>query len=124
MRKDVRHNPGQRGRLNKSGQSLATKAAVASGVLTGILVILAVPYLFAAMLSVMLFDAPGSTSNPWAWAAFLAICLYPVLLVTLAIASWVSVARGRYAQAFKVAVGGSILASLPAIVFLLAIAFE
>lgn len=110
--------------MEKSGSSAVTRATVASVVLTALLAAFAVPYFFAAMFSVMLFDAPGSTSNPWAWLAFLAVCLYPVLLLIAAIADWVLVARGRYVSAFRVAVGGSVLAVVSVAIFLLLIAFE
>lgn len=85
---------------------------------------MAVPYFFAAMFSVMLFDAPGSTSNPWVWLAFLAVCLYPVLLVIATVVAWVLLASGRHMSAFRVAVGGSMLAVVPVAIFLLLVAFE
>ena len=102
----------------------ANKAVIASSVVTALLVVLAVPYLFAAMFGVMMFDAPGSTSNPWTWIAFLAVTLYPVLLLSLVIAAWVFVAKGRHTVAFETAVAGGILAAAPAILFLLFVALD
>jgi hypothetical protein len=110
--------------LTHPAHSSANRALIASAALTISLAVLAVPYLFAAMFSVMMFDAPGSTANPWIWLAFAAVWIYPVLLVVAVISVWVLLARGRHASAFKVAVTGLIAAVLPAALFLLAIAFD
>jgi hypothetical protein len=104
--------------------SSASKAILASSVVTALLVVLAVPYFFAAMFSVMMFDAPGSTSNPWTWVAFFAVTLYPVLLISLMVAAWVLIARGRHSMAFATAIAGSILATAPVALFLLLVAFD
>lgn len=98
-----------------------TRALIASAAATVALALLAVPYLFAAMFSVMMFDAPGSTSNPWIWLAFLAVCAYPLLIVAAVVSAWVFLGRQRYTAAFRAAITGIVLVVVPAALFLSAV---
>lgn len=54
------------------------------------------PGLLGAALSVMFFDAPGSTSNPAAWINALIVVSFPVLCLVAIAGSWIvwSVHRG------------------------------
>ena len=50
---------------------------------------LLLPGLLGAALSVMFFDAPGSVSNPAAWANALIVASFPVLCMLSIAASWI-----------------------------------
>ncbi len=43
---------------------------------------------FFAMMSVMFFDAPGSTENPWTWTFAGGIAAFPALCVASVLAVW------------------------------------
>jgi hypothetical protein len=43
---------------------------------------------FAAMMSPMIFDAPGSENNPLAWVSYYTVLAYPFLTITGAILSY------------------------------------
>jgi hypothetical protein len=67
--------------------------------------------LFWAGLSVMMFDAPGSTDDPRRWFAFVFAALMPLALLGGAIAAFVAAARGER----RLLVRGAI--AVPLIVF-------
>ncbi|MGO4695880.1 hypothetical protein AB4Z50_16525 [Paenibacillus sp. 2TAB26] len=46
-------------------------------------------WLFVALMSVMMFDSPGSENLFWPVLLFIVIWLYPVALILSIIASWV-----------------------------------
>ena len=51
--------------------------------------LLLIPGLLGALLSPMMFDAPGSINNPAAWANMLIIVSFPCLCILSIIASWI-----------------------------------
>jgi uncharacterized membrane protein YdbT with pleckstrin-like domain len=54
-----------------------------------IFVIGSIAWFFFAMMSVMMFDSPGSESNFWLMALFIAIWVYPLALLGSALISWI-----------------------------------
>lgn len=74
-----------------------------------------VPWLLMAGLSVMVFDAPGSTQMWQPWAFVLAIWSYPFWLLLAGAASWVLHLRGWHKTAAAIAV----LLTLPALIFVI-----
>lgn len=63
-----------------------------------------VPWLLFAGLSVMAFDAPGSTKMWQPWALVLTIWSYPVWLLLAAGGSWILFSFNKYRSAVIVAV--------------------
>lgn len=61
------------------------------------------PWLVMAGLSVMAFDAPGSSGRWQPWAFVLAVWSYPAWILAAGIVSWVLIARGRRYAAMAVA---------------------
>lgn len=57
--------------------------------------IVALVYLWPAMFSVMLFDAPGSERNVVLWSFFLSLWVVPVAIVIAVVMSWVVAATTR-----------------------------
>jgi hypothetical protein len=104
--------------------SCSNKAIAACVVDTVPVAVLIVPYLFAAMFSVMMFDAPGADRNPWTWLAFTGVVSVPLLLLLSVGVSWVLLLKSRHGAAFWVSVMGSGLAVVPAGLFLLFILLD
>jgi hypothetical protein len=100
------------------------QALIACLILSGIVGILAVPYLFAAMFSVMIFDAPGSTEVLSNWVWFSVAAGYLPLLGFFTISAWVLMSKGDYRWSVRTAVTGSVLAVVPAALFFLAVIFD
>ncbi len=48
-----------------------------------------IAWFFFAMMSVMMFDTPGSESNFWLMALFIAIWVYPLAFLGSALISWI-----------------------------------
>lgn len=61
--------------------------------------ILAVPAValggFVAMMSVMMFDAPGSTSNTPLILLFLSIVAFPFACIAAVVSAWIAIVRKR-----------------------------
>ena len=51
--------------------------------------------IFAAMMSPMMFDAPGSTANPHAVALFWSVISFPFVCVAAVILGWIAFAKHR-----------------------------
>ena len=51
--------------------------------------------IFPAMMSPMLFDAPGSTRSVALWFAFCAMLVFPIVAIAAAIAPWLFYRKGR-----------------------------
>ena len=51
--------------------------------------VLTVPGVFAALFSVMFFDAPGSIDNPAAWLNALVVVSFPCLCVIAIVGTWI-----------------------------------
>jgi hypothetical protein len=61
-----------------------------------ILAVVAVPLGgFMAMMSVMMFDAPGSTENPAVILLFSSVVGFPLACIVAVIAAWIAIARAR-----------------------------
>ena len=88
-----------------------------------VLSILTLPYIlglivaaFFAFVSPLVFDAPGSTDDPLAWAGFLVFCTSPVAFILALVGGWLSFYMKRYRLAFILA----LLPLLEGIVLLIA----
>jgi hypothetical protein len=78
-------------------------------VLQAIQLLSMVPWLALAGLSVMAFDAPGSTEKWQPWAFVLAVWSYPLWLLAFGAASWLLLAVGRW----RIALALCLLVTLP-----------
>ena len=83
-----------------------------------------VPGALGALLSPMMFDAPGSMNNPIAWINVLAIVSFPCLCIVSIAAAWIAYARykshpTRGAMAAQLVAAG--LPLLPILYFVVAI---
>ncbi|MBV9148876.1 MAG: hypothetical protein JO024_03355 [Candidatus Eremiobacteraeota bacterium] len=67
-------------------QNAKPTVAIVATVIWGMLLI---PGLLGALLSPMMFDAPGSINNPAAWANMLIIVSFPCLCILSIIGSWI-----------------------------------
>lgn len=54
---------------------------------------------FAAMMSPMMFDAPGSMENPWVVTFFWSVVAFPVVCVLAILLGWIFYATRRYRAA-------------------------
>jgi len=66
---------------------------------------------FAAIMSPMMFDAPGSTGNPQLVVMFLSVIAFPVLCVFAVVSAWIAFAY----RADRIALWLSLLPALPLI---------
>ena len=80
-------------------------------VVTVIWGILLIPGLLGALLSPMMFDAPGSMQNPAAWANMLIIVSFPCLCILSIIASWI-VWRWHKRRATRVSSTAQVIAAV------------
>lgn len=85
--------------------------------------ILAIPAIalggFAALMSPMMFDAPGSTSNPQVLVLFFSVIAFPIACVAGVALAWIAFARRRD----RGALWFSLLPLLPAVTAGVAAAF-
>ena len=58
-----------------------------------------VPAAAGAMMSPMIFDAPGSTEHTGTWVFFIAIVSLPVVIIIGQVLSWILFARQHYKAA-------------------------
>lgn len=78
------------------------KGALITLIIATIIFLLAIiPGIYAAMMSVMMFDAPGSTENPSIVAFFYSIVSFPVMC-GLSLASWIFYALKFYKTAIVI----------------------
>ena len=61
---------------------------------------IAMPSLGAALMSPMMFDAPGSQKNPILQVAFWSILTFPLALILAIVVSWVFWLRGNHQIGF------------------------
>ncbi len=64
---------------------------------------------YVALLSPMMFDAPGSTENILVWLLFIAVFTFPLMILTSIIASW---GIARSGKGYKMALVCSLLPCL------------
>ena len=62
-----------------------------------------IPTGMMAMMSPMMFDAPGSEKNTYVWLMAIAALLLPVLIFITQIIAWVVFFRGNYSLSLKIA---------------------
>ncbi|MES2520637.1 MAG: hypothetical protein V4585_21155 [Bacteroidota bacterium] len=61
-----------------------------------------IPSLFSAMMSPMMFDAPGSDKNTNTWILFSSVISLPILIIITQIISWIAFANQNYNLALKI----------------------
>jgi hypothetical protein len=71
--------------ITEQSKRKALKVLTPGTIIFGILLI---PGIAVTMMSVMLFDAPGSEENPWVLAFFYSIASFPVITV-FSFSSWI-----------------------------------
>ena len=62
-----------------------------------------IPTLMMAMMSPMMFDAPGSEKNTILWVLMCATFLLPVLILVTQIFAWIKFFSGNYTLSLKIA---------------------
>lgn len=67
-----------------------------------ILLIILIPSVFAAMMSPMMFDAPGSEKSKKTWLLFSCVVALPVLIVVAQIVAWIAFNRENYDLALRI----------------------
>ena len=61
-----------------------------------------IPTVMMAMMSPMMFDAPGSEKNTLLWVILCATFLLPVLILVTQVFSWIKFFGGNYPLALKI----------------------
>lgn len=62
-----------------------------------------IPTGMMAIMSPMMFDAPGSEKNTYVWLMAIAALLLPVLILITQIIAWVVFFRGNHSASLKIA---------------------
>lgn len=62
-----------------------------------------IPTGMMAMMSPMMFDAPGSEKNTYLWLMVIAALLLPVLIIITQIIAWIVFFKGNYSASLKIA---------------------
>jgi hypothetical protein len=75
--------------------------------------VLLLPGLVGALLSPMMFDAPGSMDNPIAWINALIIVSFPCLCIVSIAAVWIVYARHKRKATRATTIGQLVAAGLP-----------
>lgn len=75
---------------------------LATIILNIILIIALFPAGMGAMMSPMMFDAPGSTKNSGIWLAAISAVALPFTIIVCELLSWWFFSKGNYALAFKI----------------------
>ena len=66
------------------------------------LLIILIPSIFGAVMSPMMFDAPGSEKSQKTWTLFSCMIALPVLIIIAQIISWIAYSNQNYDLAFKI----------------------
>lgn len=61
-----------------------------------------IPAAMMAMMSPMMFDAPGSEKNTFLWVLLWATVLLPVLILVTQVFAWIKFFSGNYPLSFKI----------------------
>ncbi len=96
------------------------RSALVLGGMTVLLGVLLVFSSVAAMFSLMIFDAPGSTENPTAWRIFFAVVGVPVVTLLAIVLSWVAF----FLQHYQIALWISLVPVLYVVIALLLMGFS
>lgn len=67
-----------------------------------ILLVILIPTIFAAVMSPMMFDAPGSEKSPKTWTLFYCMISLPILIIIAQIVSWIAYSNQNYDLALKI----------------------
>lgn len=67
-----------------------------------ILLVILIPSIFGAMMSPMMFDAPGSEKSTKTWILFSCMAALPILIIIAQIISWIAFNNQNYNLAFKI----------------------
>jgi hypothetical protein len=67
-----------------------------------ILLIILIPSIFGAIMSPMMFDAPGSEKSQKTWILFSCMVALPVLIIIAQIVSWIAYKNQNFDLAFKI----------------------
>lgn len=67
-----------------------------------ILLIILIPSIFGAIMSPMMFDAPGSEKSKKTWTLVCCLAALPVLIIIAQIISWIAYSNHNYDLAFKI----------------------
>ncbi len=67
-----------------------------------ILLIILIPSIFAAMMSPMMFDAPGSEKSKKTWTLVCCLAALPLLIIIAQIISWIAFSNQNYDLALKI----------------------
>ena len=67
-----------------------------------IFLLILIPSLFGAMMSPMMFDAPGSEKSNKTWLLFGCMVALPFLIIIAQIVSWIAFSRQNYGLALKI----------------------
>lgn len=67
-----------------------------------IFLIILVPSIFGAMMSPMMFDAPGSEKSTKTWTLVCCLAALPVLIIIAQIVSWIAYSNQNFGLALKI----------------------
>lgn len=67
-----------------------------------IFLIILIPSIFGAMMSPMMFDAPGSEKSTKTWTLVCCLAALPVLIIIAQIVSWIAYSNQNFGLALKV----------------------
>ena len=67
-----------------------------------ILLIILIPSIFAAVMSPMMFDAPGSEKSKKTWTLVCSLAALPLLIIIAQIISWIAFSNQNYDLALKI----------------------
>lgn len=67
-----------------------------------IFLIILIPSIFGAMMSPMMFDAPGSMESNKTWILFGCMAALPILIIIAQIISWIAFKNQNYNLALKI----------------------
>ncbi len=67
-----------------------------------ILLIILIPSIFGAVMSPMMFDAPGSEKSKKTWTLVCCLAALPILIIIAQIISWIAYSNQNYDLALKI----------------------
>lgn len=67
-----------------------------------ILLILLIPSIFGALISPMMFDAPGSEKSQKTWTLFYCMIALPISIIIAQVVSWIAYSNHNYDLALKI----------------------
>jgi O-antigen/teichoic acid export membrane protein len=67
-----------------------------------IFLVILIPSIFGAIMSPMMFDAPGSEKSKKTWTLVCSLAALPILIIITQIISWIAYSNQNYDLAFKI----------------------